>query len=92
MKFDIASWLVTGFFTTCAMYVVVFKKVKNSGQEFKGLKFKFSLLVIAAWLVFAFYYANPQNAQLQWIILAAGISLIALIQVAFFVFPFRKRK
>lgn len=92
MKFDIASWLVTSFFTTWAMYGVIFKKIKNSEREFKGLHLKFSLLVITAWLLFAFYYANTQNAQLQWIILAVGISFLALIQVIFFVLPFRKRK
>lgn len=92
MKFDIASWLVTCFFTTWAMYIAVFKKIKSSGQEFKGLYLKFSLLVITAWLLFAFYYANTQNAQLQWIILGVGIFFVALIQVIFFVWPFRKRK
>jgi hypothetical protein len=92
MRFDFYSWLVTCFFTTWAMYGAVYKKVKQSQQEFKRLNLKFSLLVIMAWLVFALYFVNAGNSQVQWIILLGGIVVIAIIQIVFFVWPFRKRK
>ena len=92
MTLNIPAWIVTSFFTTCIMYIVVYKRVKDSGQRFERLTLKFSVMVFLVWLLFAFYFANEQNVQLQWMILGVGIFLLAVIQAFFFILPFYRRK